>query len=120
MKGFQCAIVTGNSAKISEEFPFSIILIALYIGQKGIFKESSPPSPYQKIETIVKQESVFSRDLFNLYSDAISRELEDLQGFIIGWHDLNNLRYRDNTVDDEAHKKSTVTRRQSKVPFVFN
>ncbi len=36
--------------------------------------------------------------LTGLYSEAILRELEILPGFIIGGHNLNNIRYADDTV----------------------
>ncbi|XP_037779155.1 uncharacterized protein LOC119575579 [Penaeus monodon] len=39
-----------------------------------------------------------SHDLFNLYSELILRELEGLQEFVIGGHNMNNIRYADDTV----------------------
>lgn len=38
-------------------------------------------------------------DLFNLYSETIPRETKVLFGFIIGRHNLSNIRYKDNSVD---------------------
>lgn len=46
----------------------------------------------------VKQGCVFSLDLFNLYKEAVLRELEVLLRFVIGGHNLNNIRYVDDIV----------------------
>lgn len=37
-------------------------------------------------------------DLFNSYIEAVLGELEVLSGFITGGHNLNNIRYADDTV----------------------
>lgn len=39
-----------------------------------------------------------SPQTFNLYSQAILRELEALLKFIFGGHDLNNIKFGDETV----------------------
>lgn len=41
---------------------------------------------------------IFSPDLINHHIDIILRELEILPGFIIGSHNLDNIRYADNTM----------------------
>ena len=44
------------------------------------------------------QGCVLSPDHFNLYSEMILQETEDLKGFIIAGQNINNLRYADDTV----------------------
>ena len=46
----------------------------------------------------VHEGCVLSPDLFNLYSEMILHETEDLKGFITGGQNINNLRYADDTV----------------------
>ncbi|MGX9987587.1 reverse transcriptase domain-containing protein [Soonwooa purpurea] len=74
------------------------VLKNLYWQQTACIRVENECSEYTKIERGVRQGCVFSPDLFNLYSEAILRELEDLPGFIIGGHNLNNIRYADDTV----------------------
>ena len=53
---------------------------------------------YTNIRRGVRQGCVLSLDLFILYSEAILREIEDLNGFIISGHDVTNLRCADDTM----------------------
>ena len=46
----------------------------------------------------VPQGCIPSPDLFSLYSEIIIRSLDDLMGVSIGGHNINNLRYADDTV----------------------
>ena len=39
-----------------------------------------------------------SPDLFNIYSEMIMRNLEDMKGCVIGGQNVNNLRYADDAV----------------------
>lgn len=54
----------------------------------------------------MRQEFIFSPDLFIFYSDAILRELGTLSGFIIGECYRKNIRYAGGTVDSRFGKKT--------------
>ena len=41
---------------------------------------------------------MFSPDLFNLYSEAVMKEIEDMQGIVVDWYNIDNRRYADDTV----------------------
>ena len=45
----------------------------------------------------VRQGCVLSPSLFNLYTEKIFREIEDIKGVNVGGHNINNLRYADDT-----------------------
>ena len=52
-------------------------------------------------------------DLFNLYSELILRELEDLPGLVVGGQNVNNIRYADETVlivDSEEKLKKLLSK----------
>ena len=51
-----------------------------------------------KIKKGVRQGCVLSPNLFNLYTEKIFREVEDMKGVNIGGMNINNLRYADDTV----------------------
>ena len=46
----------------------------------------------------VRQVCVLSPDLFNLYSQCVMEEIQDLDGIKVGGRNVNNLRYADDTV----------------------
>jgi len=74
------------------------VLRNLYWEQSACMRVGDDTSSYTNIRRGVRQGCVLSPDLFNLYSEIILREISTLQGFLIGGHNLNNLRYADDTV----------------------
>lgn len=86
------------------------IIKNIYWQQTACIQTENKSSRYTKIEKVVRQGRVFSPDLFNLYNEAILRELELLPGFIISGHNLNNIRYANYTVlMEDTEKKTTKT-----------
>ena len=75
----------------------------LYWDQTACMRVENELSEFTQIQRGVRQ---VSPDLFNLYSEMILRELEGLQGFVVGGHNMNNLRYADDTalISDSAEK----------------
>ena len=76
-----------------------IALIAkLYWTQKTKIRHKNLISDPVKIEKGVRQGCVLSPCLFNLYTEHIFRELEQIPGLNVGGRIINNLRYADDTV----------------------
>ena len=50
-----------------------------------------------QIKKGVRQGCVLSPSSFNLYTEKIFREIEDMEGMNVGGHNINNLRYADDT-----------------------
>ena len=49
--------------------------------------------------------------LFNLYSEIIMRSIQDMPGISVGGHNINNLRYADDTVllaENEKHLQEMI------------
>ena len=51
-----------------------------------------------KIKKAVRKGCVLSPNFFNLYTEKIFREVEDMKGVNIGGMNINNLRYANDTV----------------------
>ena len=50
-----------------------------------------------QIKKGVRQGCVLSPSLFNLYTEKIFREIEDMKGMNVGGYNINNLRFADDT-----------------------
>ena len=76
-----------------------IALIAnLYWEQDTKIRIGNDMSESLKIKRGVTQGCVLSPSLFNLYTEHIFRQIDELQGVKIGGRNINNLRYADDTV----------------------
>ena len=73
------------------------IIKNIYWEQTAAVKIENETCAFQDIKRGVRQGCVLSPDLFNLYSETIVRELEDMPGLKIGGKIINNLRYADDT-----------------------
>ena len=73
------------------------LLEKLYWNQKAAVRVGGEVSEWQDIKRGVRQGCVLSPDLFNIYSEIIMRDLENLEGLKIGGQNLNNVRYADDT-----------------------
>jgi hypothetical protein len=74
------------------------IIRNLYWDQKAAIRINNDTSGYTGIKRGVRQGCVLSPDLFNIYSEMILRNLEDVEGIKIGGNNCNNVRYADDTV----------------------
>lgn len=70
----------------------------LYWEQTACMRVDNQYSDSTQIKRGVRQGCVFSPDLFNLYSERIMREIDSVEGFVIGGHNLNNIRFADDAV----------------------
>ena len=66
--------------------------------QKAAIRVGKDLSPYTEIHRGVRQGCVLSPYLFNVYTEFIFRETQDLKGVNMGGRNINNLRYADDTV----------------------
>ena len=74
------------------------IITKLYWEQSASVRTESGMTSEFKIKKGVRQGCVLSPNLFNLYTEKIFREVEDMKGVNIGGVNINNLRYADDTV----------------------
>ena len=74
------------------------IITKLYWEQSASVRTESGMKSEFKIKKGVRQGCVLSPNLFNLYTEKIFREVEDMKGVNIGGVNINNLRYADDTV----------------------
>ena len=73
------------------------IIANLYWQQKAAIKIEEELSPYIAIQRGVRQGCVLSPYLFNIYTEFIFREVEELEGININGKNINNIRYADDT-----------------------
>ena len=81
------------------------VITSLYWEQKTCIKFDAELSKPVQIKRGVRQGCVMSPSLFNVYTDFIFREIEELPGLNIGGKNTNNLRYADDTVLLEENEK---------------
>ncbi|KAG1656246.1 Retrovirus-related Pol polyprotein from type-1 retrotransposable element R2 [Nymphon striatum] len=81
------------------------IIKNLYWNQNAAVKVGDELSEWKSIKRGVRQGCVMSPDLFNLYSEHILRQLEDLPGISLGGNNINNIRFADDTALIAASEK---------------
>ena len=74
------------------------IIANLYWHQQAAIRVENDISEYTPIQRGVRQGCVLSPILFNIYTELIFRQFEDIKGTSIGGYDISNLRYVDDTV----------------------
>ena len=74
------------------------IITKLYWEQSASVRTESGMTFEFKVKKGVRQGCVLSPNIFNLYTEKIFREVEDMKGVNIGGVNINNLRYADETV----------------------
>ena len=67
------------------------IIRNLYWSQEAAVRHEGEYSEFCNIKRCVRQGCVLSPDLFNLYSENIIRNIDEIEGIVIGGHNLNNL-----------------------------
>jgi len=70
----------------------------LYYEQTAAVRVRNEITEWTKIETGVRQGCVLSPGLYNLYSEIVFRNVQDLNGITIGGTNMNNIRYADYTI----------------------
>src|SRR5688572_5890685 len=77
----------------------------LYWEQTACMRVDGHFSDSTEIRRGVRQECVFSPDLFNIYSEKIIRKIDSVEGFIIGGFNMNNTRFADDAILLAASKE---------------
>ena len=102
------------------------IITNLYWHQKAAIRIQNELSPFTEIKRGVRQGCVLSPYLFNIYTEFIFRESNDLPGITIHGQNINNLRYADDTaLIADSHDKlqeivSAVKAESSKAGLEMN
>ena len=81
------------------------LLQNLYWEQTATIRIDRETGKWVKIRRGVQQGCVLSPDLFSIYSEMIMRAIKDVEGIAVGGHNINNIRYADDTAliaDSEA------------------
>ena len=87
------------------------IIKNMYWEQTAAIRIKNEISEFIQIKRGVRQGCVLSPDLFSLYSENIMRHVEEMPGISIGGHNVNNLRYANDTVliaEDEEHLQTLL------------
>ena len=74
------------------------IISKLYWEQSASVRTESGMTSLFKTKKGVRKGCVLSPNVFNLYTEKIFREIEDMKGVNIGGVNINNLRYADDTI----------------------
>ena len=69
----------------------------MYWEQTAVVRTEHGITEEFQVKKGVRQGCVLSPSLFNLYTEKIFREIEDMEGVNVGGHNINNLRYADDT-----------------------
>ena len=88
------------------------IIANLYWHQKAAIRINNELSPFTSIQRGVRQGCVLSPYLFNIYTEFIFRQSNELPGITIHGLNINNLRYADDTAliaDDKDKLQNIVT-----------
>ena len=88
------------------------VIAHLYWLQITRIRKGSDLTEPVKIKRGVRQGCVLSPVMFNLYTEYIFRKTNHIPGVKINGHNINNLRYADDTVliaEDEANLQDRVT-----------
>ena len=92
------AMVTCTVILTCQFHPSYILHFILYWEQSACVRTESGMISEFKIKKGVRQGCVLSPNLFNIYTEKIFREVEDMKGINIGGVNINNLRYADDIV----------------------
>ncbi|GFR82060.1 endonuclease-reverse transcriptase [Elysia marginata] len=100
------------------------ILKTLYWKQTATNRVGGEHSEETPITRGVRQGCILSPDLFNLYSEMILRELDNIQGIGLGGHNINNIRYADDTVliaqsEQSLQKMLDIVVKESEIKGLF-
>ena len=74
------------------------LITNLYWEQKASVRVEQDMSDEVNIKRGVRQGCVLSPTLFNLYTETIFRNINNMKGVTVGGRNINNLRYADDTV----------------------
>ena len=97
-------------AKAFDRVKHSELIECLYWHQKAAIRVEEDLSEYTSIQRGVRQGCILSPLLFNLYTELIFRNFDELKGVCIGGRNVNNLRYADDTalLSDSSQNLQTL------------